>query len=168
LKIPAASVKLIHSTLCLMIFYENIFELSQVSEENTTASKDTILISCNNNPIGQATALFVAPVEAKEQQGLIQMWSVAKGQQGKHILHALAQRAIFDFEEKALITDWQAKGAKLTSVYAKTEVSIIKGLVLMVDTENHIKLFAHKEVDIMPMLRAIQRYATRMIRLDVR
>jgi hypothetical protein len=40
--------------------------------------------------------------------------------------------------------------------------------VLMVDTENHIKLFAHKEVDIMPMLRAIQRYATRMIRLDVR
>jgi hypothetical protein len=168
LKIPAASGKLIHGVFCSMICYENIFELSRMSEENTAISKDIILISCNSNLIGEATALFVAPVEAKEQQGLIQMWSVAKGQQGKHILHTLAQRAMFDFEERALITEWQAEGAKLTSVDAKMEVSIIKGLVLMVDTENHIKLFAHKEVDIMPMLRAIQRYATRMIRLDVR
>ena len=131
-------------------------------------SKDTILLSCNSNLIGQATALFVAPAEAKEQQGLIQMWSVAKGYQGKHILHTLAQRALFDFEEKALITDWQPKGAKLISVYGKMEISIVKGLVLMMDTENRIKLFVHKEVDIMPMLRVIQRHATRMIRLDVR
>jgi len=132
------------------------------------ASKETLVVFCNGNLLGRATALFVAPVEAKEQQGLIKMWSLAKGQQGKHILHALAQRALFDFEENTLIADWQPVGANLTSVYGKMEIFIVKGLVLMMDEENRIKLFAHKEVDIMPMLRAIQRYATRMIRLDVR
>jgi hypothetical protein len=151
-----------------MIYYENIFGSPEMNEENAVISKDIILISCNGNPIGEATAVFAAPAEAGEQQGLMQMWSVDKGQQGKHTLYTLAQRAIFDFEEQALITDRQEKGATLTSVYGKMEVSVVKGLVLMMDAENHIKLFVHKEVDIMPMLRAIQRYATRMIRLDVR
>ena len=139
-----------------------------MSESNTTTSKDIILISCNGNLIGEATAVFVAPAEAREQQGLMQMWSVAKGQQGKHILHTLAQRAMFDFEEKDLIADWQPVGANLTSVYGEMGVSVVKGLVLIMDIDNRIKLFAHKEIDIMPILRAIQRYATRMIRLDVR
>ena len=137
-------------------------------EENNMTSKDLILISCNGNLIGEATAVFVAPEDARVQQGLMQMWSVAKGQQGKHILHTLAQRAMFDFEEKDLIADWQPVGANLTSVYGEMGVSVVKGLVLIMDIDNRIKLFAHKEIDIMPILRAIQRYATRMIRLDVR
>ena len=139
-----------------------------MNKENTTISKDIILVSCDGNLIGEATAVFAAPAEAKEQQGLIHMWSVAKGQQRKHILHTLAQRAMLDFEEKELIVGRQPVGTKLTSIYGKMEVSVVKGLVLMMDTENRIKLFVHKEVDILPMLRAIQRYATRMIRLDVR
>jgi hypothetical protein len=131
-------------------------------------SKETILISCNGHLLGQVTALFIAPVGVEKQQGLIQMWSVAKGHQGKHILHTLAQRALFEFEEMTLIPNWQPVDTIMTFTYGKMETSLVNGLALMMDKENLIKLFVHKGVEIIPMLRIIYRHATRMIRLDVR
>ena len=131
-------------------------------------SPDAISILCGDNLIGRAYAVFASPVEGQEQQGLIKMWSAAAGQQGKHVLHTLAQRALVGFEEEELEVDWQASDAAISVVYNGLTVSFSKGLVLAMDRGNRVALIAQESVDVMLMLRAFHRYATRMIRLDVR
>jgi hypothetical protein len=131
-------------------------------------SSDNIAILCNNSLIGQAYAVFAAPVEAMKQQGLIKMWCVAAGQQGKHILHMLAQRALLEYEEEEIEIEWLPPGKTLTAAYGELTVSLEEGVVLVMDRENQITLIAQNGVNILMMLREFHRYATRMIRLDIR
>ncbi len=137
-----------------------------MNEDNT--SSDNITIFCNDNLISQAYAVFAAPVEARERQGLIKMWCVASGQQGKYILHTLAKRALLEYEEEEIGDERLPPGTTFIIAHDELTVSFTEGVVLAMDRENRIALIAQDGVNILTMLRAFHRYATRMIRLDIR
>jgi len=129
---------------------------------------EQILIYVDEVQKTKADALIGAPVGAKRQQGLIQMWSVAPGQQGKYILHTLAQRALVELEDETIPINRVPAGIIFRSVYRDMQLSFPEGVLLVMDNQNRIRVFAHEGIHVTGMLREFHRYATRMIRLDVR
>jgi len=128
----------------------------------------TIRIFINRVQIKIVNALLGAPVDARAQQGLIQMWSVSSGQQGKYILHTLAQRALVEMEDNTLEMLFYPAGTILEAIYNDMKLSITEGALLTMDNSNKIQVFAQEGVKVAAMLREFHRYATRMIRLDLR
>jgi len=96
------------------------------------------------------------------------MWSDAGGQQGKYILYALAQRALAEYEDQELDIRRYPSGTVLEAIHEDLRLSLSEGAVLFMDGAHRIGLHAHEGTDVVAMLRAFHRYATRMIRLDVR
>ena len=124
-------------------------------------------ISVDGKGMYKAVSYFASPVEGVKQQGQIRMISNAEGQQGKHVLYMLAQRALIDFEEKVLSIVPLPSGVSLEVPFEGKSISIVQGAALAMDSQNQIKLFIHEGVEARPMLVAFHRMATRMIRLDV-
>ncbi len=115
-----------------------------------------------------ADALFAGTADAVSQQGLIRMWATAGGEQEKHILYALAQRALLEFEDGELDMIQYPPGTILIADYDDLKVSFPEGAVLFVAEGHRTGLHIHEGINVVAMLRAFHRYATRMIRLDVR
>jgi len=130
--------------------------------------RDTITILIANEQTKTADTLIGAPVQGMVQQGLIQMWSVASGQQGKYILHTLAQRALVELEDKTIETFHYPAGTILEAIYNDMKLSFSEGVLLAMDASNRIQVFTQEGVKVAAILREFHRYATRMIRLDVR
>ncbi len=126
-----------------------------------------ISISVDEKEMYRAIACFASPAEGIKQQGQIRMISNAEGQQGKHVLYMLAQRALIDFDEKVLPVISLSSGIPLEIPFEERHISVEQGAVLAMNNQNQIKLFIHKGVDARPMLVAFHRMATHMIRLDV-
>ncbi len=129
--------------------------------------EDDLLITVDGNGVCRAVTCLISPIEGLKRQGLIRSASVVKGQQGKHVLYMMAQRALIDFEEGALELVFLEAGRSLECPIDGRAVSISQGAILSVDRENRIRLYIHREVPVRKMLVAFHRMATRMIRLDV-
>lgn len=129
--------------------------------------EDDLLITVDGNEVCRAVACLISPIEGLKRQGLMRSASVAKGQQGKHVLYMMAQRALIDLEEDALELVFLEAGQSLECPIDGRVVSVKQGAILSVDRENRIRLSIHREVPIRKMLVAFHRMATRMIRLDV-
>lgn len=132
-----------------------------------TAKKE-IVVTVDATILTRADALFAAPEEAEQQQDLMRMWSASESSQGKFTLHTMAQRALFDFEDNELSVQRLEPEKSITASFGGETVVVTSGVVLAMDNENRLSLYAHEGVDALNILRAIHRYATRMIRLDVR
>jgi hypothetical protein len=127
----------------------------------------TLTIAIDGGIIARPDALFAGPRDATSQQGLIRMWSDAGGQQEKNILYTLAQRALLEMEDRDLSIDRYASGTIIEATYGDLEVSMPEGAVLFLAEGNRVGLHVHEGINVLRMLTAFHRYATRMIRLDV-
>lgn len=95
------------------------------------------------------------------------MWSNAGGQQDKHVLYTLAQRALIELEDCELSVIRHPPGKIMTVDHGDLEISFPEGAVLFMTKRNQIGVHVHEGINVFAMLRAFHRYATRMIRLDV-
>lgn len=111
-------------------------------------------------------ALLATPEEGLQRQGLMRTLG-GGGQQGKHVIYMMAQRALLDFEESELDVQWVKSSAKIEIPLEPKALSLVRGAVLVMDRKNSIRLFLHEGLEIRPVLVAFHRAATRMIRLDV-
>ncbi len=130
---------------------------------------DEISILIDGREVFKAMACIASPGKGVAQQGLIRMMGGGGGQQGKHVLYMLAQRALMDFEEKTLEVE-QVKTDSLIEVNPGSGSKVFKldnGATLAMDSENRIRFWAHEDLDPRSVLVAFHRMATRMIRLDV-
>jgi len=117
--------------------------------------------------IDSVEALFAGPAGCIGQQGLIHMWSDTPGQQKKHILYALGQRALIELEDNELQLYQHPEGAILAAIDGDRKVSFAAGGVLYMSNGNRIGLHIHDGLNAAGLVRAFHRYATRMIRLDI-
>jgi len=131
-------------------------------------NENAITISADNDALIAAVAVLAAPEEAIEKQDLIRMVSIDKGSQGKFTLHTMAQRALFEFEDGELPIQWMPAGARLRARFSDQDLEVLCGVIVALSETNHVQVYAHNGVAVKQLLRAIHRYATRMIRLDVR
>ncbi len=117
---------------------------------------------------GIAGALFCAPQACLEQQGLIRMLSVDRGTQEKFTLHTLAERAMMDFSDGVLLPTTLEQHTRLAVQQGEDLLDVENGLVLALLTDGQVGLWVHEGLALRDVLREVHRYATRMIRLDVR
>ena len=117
----------------------------------------------------KAMACIASPGKGVTQQGLIRMMGGGGGQQGKHVLYMLAQRALMDFEEKTLEVEQVETDSpiEVNPGSGSKVITLENGATLAMDSENRIRFWAHKGLDPRSVLVAFHRMATRMIRLDV-
>lgn len=128
----------------------------------------TITLLAGERCHARVSALLAAPRQVEKQQDAITMWSTDASPHAKHTLHALAQRAAFDVEDHELVPEWQPRGTILRAVFGEHEVAIHDGVLVGLDASNQIIVLAQAGVPLLSILRVIHRYATRMIRLDIR
>ena len=117
--------------------------------------------------IDSVEALIAGPAEGVNRQELIRMWSDTPGQQKKHILYALAQRALLEWEDHELGEAIHPKDSVISAEYGNRKISFTAGAVLYMAEGNRIGLHIHTGLNTGGLLRAFHRYATRMIRLDI-
>ena len=72
------------------------------------------------------------------------------------------------FSHQIVILNQLFFGAILEAIYNDMKLSITEGVFLTMDARNQIQVFTQEGVNVAAMLREFHRYATRMIRLDVR
>ena len=126
-------------------------------------------ITVNDNmAVDLAEALFAGPADCIRQQGLIHMWSKAAGRQKKHVLYALGQRALMELEDGELLLYPHPKGAILSAMDGERKLSLTAGGILYMSNKNRIGLHIHEQLNAAGLVRAFHRYATRMVRLDIR
>ncbi len=125
-----------------------------------------ITIRMGDREVFKAVTGIASPAEGVKQLGLIRIMG-GGGQQKKHVVYMMAQRAMVDFEEKALEIERVDPATPLTIDPGGTPFTVPNGAVLAMNDENRIRFWIHAELEIRPMLVAFHRMATRMIRLDV-
>jgi hypothetical protein len=126
-----------------------------------------LTIAIDGRIVAWPEAFIAGPAEAIERAGLIRMGSTARGQQEKHVLYALAQRALVALEDADLLIQRHSADRKLSVDYGDLTFACRKGSVLFVDGAQRICVHSHDDVKVAAMLKAFYRYAARMIRLDL-
>jgi hypothetical protein len=127
----------------------------------------TLSVALDGDILDTAEAVFAGPPDGISQQGLIRMWSSARGQQSKHILYVLSQRALLDMEDQELSVNRYPDGRVLQVIHGDLSLALPEGAVLYMTEANRIGVHVHDGINVVGMLRAFHRYATRMIRLDI-
>jgi len=128
------------------------------------ANRFDILV--DDHKIFRGIAVLATPEEGLRQQGFIRVLG-GGGQQAKHVVYMMAQRALLDFEESALEIQWLKPSSVMVIPLEPAPLSLTRGAVLAMNEGNEIRFFIHEGLEIRPFLVALHRLATRMIRLDV-
>ncbi len=127
---------------------------------------NTFDILVDGEKVFNGVAVLAMPEEGLQQQGLIRVLG-GGGQQAKHVVYMMAQRALLDFEESALEIRWLDSSSMLEIPLKPRPISLTRGAVLAMNEDNEIRFFLHEGLAGRPVLVAFHRLATRMIRLDV-
>ena len=118
--------------------------------------------------ITEATAVILVPEDAPAAPGRIAFLTASGEAAAKHDLRALAQMALFDFEEGALSPEPVAASHRLIARSSDGETVLERGLLIARDLAGAARAWAHEGIDAKPLFAEAYRYATRWVRLDVR
>ena len=117
--------------------------------------------------INTINAFMAGPAKATSQQGLIRMGTDTGGQQGKHVLYTLSQRALVEYEDQELEMARLPVCRSLVVRHDDLAYAFPQGAALFMDIDSRIGFLYHTGINAHGMLKAFHRYAMRMIRLDV-
>ena len=117
--------------------------------------------------LAEATAAILVPEEAPERPGRIVLLTASLAPTAKHDLRALAQMALFDFEEGAPAPEPVAASRRLIARSGDGDSVLERGLLIARDLAGSVRAWAHQGTDARRLFGEAYRFATRWVRLDV-
>ena len=109
--------------------------------------------------------VIAVPEKAFAEAGHIRTFTAAEGPGGKHELHALAQMALLQFEDRELVPS--VVGGKIQVKAQGETLELEKGLLIGRLTTGQIVLLINSGQPARKFLVAAFRFCTRWIRLDL-
>jgi len=123
----------------------------------TVSGKEIAAVECTN--------LIVAPETSLRQAGYIKTLTTQEGADAKHKFFALAQMALYQYEDKELEAEMFTSPISIR--HDQEEEELENGLIICQDQEGRLRLLAHRETNIAKLLEVTNRFCTRWVRLDI-
>jgi hypothetical protein len=118
--------------------------------------------------VAEASAVILAPEKSLAEPGRIVLLAAAGEASAKHDLRALAQMAMFDFEEGTLRPEPVDARRRMIARSGGEEYAVDRGLVIARDLTGAARAWIHAGLDAKRLFPETYRYTTRWVRLDVR
>lgn len=115
--------------------------------------------------VSDCESLILVPLMALEEAGYIKTFTVKDSSHAKHVFHAMAQMAYFQYQDDEL--EIVEMGSPVTISFRGEETVVAEGLFLYRDTVGEFHVVALGSPNRKKLLEAAYRYCTRWIRLDI-
>jgi len=114
----------------------------------------------------ECATVIVVPEVAEREPGYIATMTTAEEANAKHEFFALAQMALFQYEDDELKAE-PFSGPLTIRHDGHDEQRLERGIVICRDQEGQLRLLAHQEINLKKLLEAANRFCTRWVRLDI-
>ena len=124
-----------------------------------------ITVSGTEIPAMECASVIVVPEMALQEAGYIKTLTTAEEANAKHEFFALAQMALFQYQDEELPAEPFNKPLVIRD--NQGEEYLERGLVICRDREGRLRLLAHEGINLTKLLEVTNRFCTRWVRLDI-
>ena len=127
--------------------------------------EDTIRVCFENVGGGECSSVIVVPERALDEGGFIRTLTAGDPAHAKHEFHAMAQMAMYQFEDGEL--EMTEVLGPVTITWKNEVENLTAGMVIYRDGGGNFHILAHKGQNVKKLLEAANRFCTRWVRLDI-
>jgi hypothetical protein len=110
-------------------------------------------------------SVIIIPEKAVEEAGYIRTMAAGASAHSKHAFHAMAQMALYQYEDGELVPE--TVQGPLTVTGKDADEVLQAGMVIAVDALGGLRLIVHAGQNSKKLLEAAHRFCTRWVRLDI-
>lgn len=128
-------------------------------------NEDAITIRFEDGTVTACRRAIIIPESAIIEAGYIKTLTAHSTTHSKHEFHAIAQMALFQFQEGEL--EFEAFDGPLTIQWKSEVETIAAGVVVLLDSQGDLHLIGNSGQQAKKLLQLAHRFCTRWIRLDI-
>lgn len=122
-------------------------------------------IRLSESTVLNCDSVIIAPDKAVEEAGYILSFSEEQTGSSKHVFHAMAQMAYFQYQDDEIeIIPFEGEIDCIGNDFVE---KLDNGLFLFRTSKGEIGVVAEKSCNIKKLLETVYRYCTRWVRLDI-
>lgn len=131
----------------------------------SSMKEDFITIRFEDDTMTECSSAIIIPERAMTEAGYIRTLTTNSTAHSKHEFHAIAQMALFDFQEGELGVE--AVNGPLTIQWKNEIETITAGVVVLLDSQGDLHLMGNSGQNVNKLLQIAHRFCTRWVRLDI-
>ena len=127
--------------------------------------EDSIAIRFEDGTVTECSSAIIIPERAMIEAGYIRTLTTNSTAHSKHEFHAIAQMALFQFQEGEL--EFETFQGPLTIQWKNEIETVTAGVVVLLGSQGDLHLIGNSGQNVNKLLQLAHRFCTRWIRLDI-